>query len=100
MDGSAGAKLAVVQKTMHLWDEPELHLLLSDGSTVRIRWDLDYSHRLLSVAHGDEDFAACTADQTGLSEDVLEPLVDEVYEATRLEEHERVSSDCFYGSGL
>lgn len=78
--------LTVKKRDWLCFDQPELELELelSDGSFVKVGWDDDYNHRLLYIAANEyEDFVSATADQTGLSEDVLAPLVDEVCRAVR-----------------
>lgn len=84
--------LEVVRRDWLCVDSPELHLRLSDGRCVLIQWDLDYGHRLLLVAPDmDAPYTSCTADQTGLTDDQLGPLVDEVYRAVEEDEAERLS---------
>lgn len=77
-------ELTVVRRGWIIVDQPELECELVDGSYIKIAWDTDYNHRLLYVAADKSaDYISATADQTGLPEDVLAPLVDEVESAVR-----------------
>lgn len=62
-------------------DPPTLELRLSSGAYVKVGWDLTYHHRLLWWApDGESDFVTCTAERTGLG-DELGPIEDEVFRA-------------------
>lgn len=61
---------------------PSIELLLSDGTYVRIGWDIDYNCRLLWWSpDGETDFVPCTADRIALHPDVLFALVTEAKQA-------------------
>ena len=63
-------------------DPPRLQLRLSNGGYVQVSWDFTYSHRLLYFAPDvHAEFVSATAEQTGLSEDVLGPIEDQVFRA-------------------
>ncbi len=92
--------LQVVRRDWLTNDQPELHLTISDRSTVRVQWSIEYGCRYLAVAATpDADFVDCTPAETGLHPDVVEEAVSEVYEAVRRDECERLADDFDDGRG-
>ncbi len=86
--------LTVTRRDWLMLDEPELHLTLSNGATVRVQWNLDHSAAFLAIAATpDAEFVDCTAAETGLEPLDLAEAVDAVYRAVRAEEDERMSDD-------
>ncbi len=83
--------IEVKKRSWVVLDGPRLELELTDGRWVEIAWDTEYACRNLFVAASAIDnYESCTGERTGLSEDVLGPLVDEVEKATRsLAENDR-----------
>ncbi len=92
--------LEVTRRDWLLTPDPELHLTLSDRSTVRVQWCIEHACRLLAVAATpDADFVDCTAEETGLHPDVVEEAVDDVYRAAMQEEAERLADNWDDGRG-
>ncbi len=91
--------LEVVAETWITLDSPELHLTLSDGSSVLVRWDVEYACPLLFVASGGEDFLSCTTAQTGVEPDALEPYIERVHQAVLHDEIERLADQWDDGRG-
>jgi hypothetical protein len=58
-------------------------LLLSTGLVLEVRWDVTYQHRdlILFQSIDSEHGEHVTGEMTGLADEVLRPLVEEVEEA-------------------
>ncbi len=88
------AEVRVTRRDWLLGEEPEMHLTLSTGATVRVRWNLDYSAAFLSIAlTPDAEFVDCTAADTTLEPLDLAEAVDAVYRAVRAEEDARLADE-------
>ncbi len=91
------AKLVVEVKSK-IWldfgeDPPTLECRLTNGSYVKVGYDMEYRHRLLWFSlDAEAEFVSATAAMTGLTSDQLAELEDEAYRAVEAYESNRAST--------
>lgn len=87
--------LSVLHRDWLLLDEPELHVMLSNGSYLKIQWDLEGGCvRLFLAADKQADFTSCSREDIGLDGGELEVMIDAVKQAVKREEDERLADQC------
>ncbi len=87
-------EVTIVRRDWHAEDQPELHLELSTGIFVKVCWDISYACKSILVAADEHaEYVTATAEETGLSRDVLEDCVEEVRRAVRMDEDERLADN-------
>ncbi len=64
-------------------DQPEIHLKLSDGTFIKVRWNEDWSNaEFYRAAAMSEDYARCTSLETGMESDDISELKTTIKDAT------------------
>ncbi len=95
--GQVISKLVEVLRTIWLdgddADPPTLELALSDGSYVRLSYDVDYHHPLVwRAADKDDDYESIPARESGLG-DAIEPYIDQAAEAAQSHARQHCDDD-------